>query len=525
MDKFIELISGEVKKFLISNGYVWLGEHVRIILVVLLCTGLFPTIYKLLTYIYKFFKKRKLAKDLHPFYDRSVTDKATELFVPTKCQNLDPSRENEPKESHAFATKEKLIPFFIKKAFNADSEEHRYYLVLADSGMGKTTFMINLFTCYQNRFFGKTYNIRLLPLGDDRIDESIDRIEDDKKINTILLLDGLDDDPKAWPDHDKRLRELMQKVRLFREVVITCRTQFFASASDEPYETGVRKYDTEGGGQYTFKKIYLSPFDDKDIKIYLNKKFGRFNVLNRQKKVLAKSIVEKSPNLMVRPMLLSYIDDLISPIENIDQRSPIKYDYPHEIYEVLINKWILREAKRVPAERRQEFIENLYFFSEQVALRMLANRKEERGLFIKASDILPLAKSFDIDLDELELKGRSLLNRNTEGKFKFAHKSILEYLIALHAYQNRKTSKTSEENLEIISPVDFEGLDQAKRFFVEMVIGFKQQQAIFNDFRYTATTHARIGSKKINISDILEIKYRDYVPEWENSHTLILKKK
>jgi hypothetical protein len=521
MEKFIELISENIRNFLINKGYIWLGEHFSIILVGLLCTGLFSTIYKILKYLYSLEQKRKLAKDLHPFYDKPVIDKAVEFFVPTKCQNVDPCRENEPRESYAFTTREKLIPFFMKKAFNANNEQ-RYYLVLGDSGMGKTTFMINLFVRYQNRLFGKKYNIRLFPLGDDRVDEFIDRIEDSQKVKTILLLDGLDDDPKAWNDQGKRLRDLMQKCRLFREVIITCRTQFFPSESQEPYETGVRKFDTEGGGQHIFRKIYLSPFDDKDIKIYLNKKFGRLNILNHQKKALAQMIVVKSPNLMVRPMLLSYIDDLILPID--DQRTPIKYDYPHEIYEVLIGKWILRESRRVPVEMQREFIENMYLFSKEIALKIHKNMKDASGLFIEASDILPLAKSFEINLDELELKGRSLLNRNTEGKFKFAHKSIFEYIIALQSYQNRSVTKTPDENLAIISPIDFEDLDQAKSFFADMFISFKQRPAMFSDFIYKASPEALTDGDIKHVSNVLTRKYMGYVPECRNSNTLILKK-
>ena len=508
MGNFVELISEEVKLLLIRNGYIWLGEHVKIILLGLLCTGLFPTIYKILKYIRCRSRLRKLAKDLHPFYEKPVIDKATDLFVPTKCQNIDPSNENEPRESFAFATKEKLIPFFIKKVFNADKNDQRYFLVLADSGMGKTTFMINLFTSYQNRF-AKKYNIRLLPLGDNRVDEFIAKIEDSYKINTILLLDGLDDDPKAWDNHEKRLIDLMQQTRLFREVIITCRTQFFASATHEPYETGVRKFDTEGSGQYTFRKIYLSPFDDKDIELYLDKKYGRLALFNRKRKTLAKAITKKSPNLMVRPMLLSYIDDLVLSADNGDHSTPVKYNYLHDIYEVLINKWILREARKVQAENRQEFIDNLYLFSNQVALRIIQNKRTDNGLFIKASDILPLAQSFEINLDELELKGRSLLNRNAEGKFKFAHKSIFEYFMAVHAYQKRTITKTPDGNLEITSPIDFEGLDLAKRFFAEMFISFKLHNNVSNIDHVKKT---------------LTSKYEGYVTEWSNSYTLVLKK-
>lgn len=45
-----------------------------------------------------------------------------------------------------------LIPFFIQAAFNEKSDSERFYLILADSGMGKTTFLINLYLRYHAPF-------------------------------------------------------------------------------------------------------------------------------------------------------------------------------------------------------------------------------------------------------------------------------------------------------------------------------------------------------------------------------------
>lgn len=520
MDKLIELIAGELRKIFVDNGCVWAGKHVHVILLALLSTGLLPTTYKLLKFIYDLLKKRKLESDLHPFYDKTVTDKAVDLFVQTKCQNIDPARENEPKESFAFATKEKLIPFFINKAFRTDRNEQRYYFVLADSGMGKTTFMINLFTRYQNKFIGKKHNIILLPLGDDKVDEFIDKISEAQQRNTILLLDGLDDDPKAWNNHKKRLGDILSKIRLFRVIVITSRTQFFASAAEEPYETGIRKYDTDGGGQYVFNKMYISPFDEDDINAFLNKKFGKLPVFNWEKKNLARLIVNKSPNLMVRPMLLSFIDDLVSTGDDSVRSAPVKYTYTYEIYEVLIDKWLQREAKRVPVEKRYDFIENLYYFSNQVALLMCRG-----SLLIEASHIVPLARSFEIELEELDLKGRSLLNRNLDGKFKFAHKSIFEYFLAANAYQNRNIAQTPG-GMTIVASLDLYDFDLAKSFFVEMCFGFKKYSAVFDGYGHPkrGRLEDREASQQKLIIDILGMKYKDTVPEWIDSRTLFFKK-
>ena len=44
-----------------------------------------------------------------------------------------------------------LTTFNIKDAFDEKKESNKYYLILADSGMGKTTFMINLYVRYHSK--------------------------------------------------------------------------------------------------------------------------------------------------------------------------------------------------------------------------------------------------------------------------------------------------------------------------------------------------------------------------------------
>ena len=76
-----------------------------------------------------------LSKDLHPFFTPVEIKNATQYYVPTKCQNIAPSKELEPAHTHAFAAKEKLIPFFLKKGFKYEADEQRFYIILADSGI------------------------------------------------------------------------------------------------------------------------------------------------------------------------------------------------------------------------------------------------------------------------------------------------------------------------------------------------------------------------------------------------------
>jgi len=407
-----------------------------------------PFVWGLVVKLWQFRQQRKLQRDLFPFYSKQEIQRATQYYVETSCQNIAPSKEDEPRQTHAFATKQKILPFFLKQAFKSDKDDCQFYMVLADSGMGKTTFLINLYLRYTDQFVKPPYKIRLLPLAAPEVDKEIEAIKDDEKKQTILLLDAFDEDIKALQDHQARLNELVQKVWKFREVVITCRTQFFPTEEEEPKETGILQYGGEGGVR-EFRKVYLSPFDDDNITTYLNKRFAYWHWRKKRK---ARQIVEKCPNLMVRPMLLSHIDDLLG--------SDSPYTATYMVYAELIHKWVEREAKKVEPANPLPYQEKLFEFSRAIAVDMYRKRKERQGrLLIPAAEIQPFADEHGVRLSEMEMKSRSLLNRNAQGEYKFSHKSILEYFLAEEALFNAEFRKE----------LSFDGMDQARTFFQEMV--------------------------------------------------------
>lgn len=407
-------------------------------------------IIKLGAKLYKLRQQRRLNRDLHPFYDGIEIQHATQYYVETKCQNIAPSKDEELGRTHAFAPKEDIIPFFLNKAFNPHKDESQFYIVLADSGMGKTTFLINLYLRYHEQFFGASYQMKLFPLGFPDVDTYIEKMPDTEKKNTILLLDAFDEDINAVRDYKTRLNKLIQKVLGFREVVITCRTQFFPSEEEEPKETGVLRFGG-AGGERIFRKLYLSPFDKKDIQVYLRK---RFSWLQQAKRAKAQKIVESCPNLMVRPMLLSYIEDLLK------REQP--YNTTYEVYAELIDRWIERETYKVPTDRRKHYMEELYQFSREIAVDLYRNREQRQGrLLISGAEIQPFADKHGVTLSEMEMKSRSLLNRNALGEYKFSHKSVLEYFLAEEAFFNP----------EFREEFKFEGMEQAEAFFDEMIWG------------------------------------------------------
>jgi hypothetical protein len=438
-----------------------------------------------------------LNENLRPYFSTNDVDRATRYYIPTKYQNVSPSADDEPGKSHIASARELLLPMFLNRAFKNNSDNTKYYLILADAGMGKTTFLINLFLSYTSRpirnLFGwnENQNIKLFPLGSPDIWADIEKIEN--KRDTILLLDAFDEDVKAVDDYDARMKEILETTKEFKEIVITCRTQFFPSDKEIPDDTG---YTTFGGEQetYKFQRVYLSVFDETDIKKYLKQRFSFFQFSKRKR---AFKIVKKSPNLVMRPMLLSYINDFV------EANRTFKYSY--EIYEVLIDKWIERESKKLGIRKKygseEKYRELLLGFSQTLAANLYEKRDERGGYFITKDDFIKDTNGLQItDVDnygmtETEVRSKSLLNRNAEGKYKFSHKSILEYFLAKELIQNGK----------FLSTFDFDGMSVTEMFLNEMIEPFRKVKGEFstlNFFDYSlkdVTSTTRIDPKSPEI--------------------------
>ena len=382
MEKILELLfkllSNPLSDFFRLIGF---SDHTGKVPTVIVVVLIIWSAANLLKVLQKGIKYNRTARELLYFrYNYRDFKHKYNLFIPTQGQNLSPIYEEEPELRTKYIVKRPLIPYFLKTAFNEKKESDKFYLILADSGMGKTTFMINLYLQYHSFFnFRRKYKMKLFPFGDNDIIRWIKEIKPEEARDTILLLDAFDEYkallPPEIPDglsdderFRKRLDEVVENVKDFREVVITSRTQYFPGQEDMPYELKILRYDREGF--HALAKLYISPFDKKEIKRYLNKKYGVFKLWNRNKKQIAASLVQKSPKLMMRPMLHSYIDYLV------DEKKVFRNTY--EIYQTLINKWLEREAnkRKYKSEEREKYKRDLYALSRLAALEIYQKKNK-----------------------------------------------------------------------------------------------------------------------------------------------------
>lgn len=469
MEDIIEVLS-RLSPFTSFFEYLGAGKETSAILSTLLSLLICYGFVLLTRRLYKGYKEVKKAREeIRPQVDYKMEQLARQYYIPTQYQNASPTRQEEPGFTHKYVARNKLIPFFINMAFDERQQADRFYLVLGDSGMGKTTFMINLYFSYHSFWSRRKYKLKLFRFANTDTLDLVKAISIDEARNTILLLDALDEDHNILSTDEKvsdadafrnRVDEIITAVRNFREVIITCRTQYFPGQEDDPYELKILRPDEKG--YYTLNKIYISPFTEGEVKKYLGKKFGVLPFINRKKKKLATEIISRSKNLIVRPMLLSYIDYLLE-----DGKV---YDSTYELYRVLIEKWLIRESeKRKLIGERQGFIDKLREVSKKIAVRTYQNWKINGKLYLSREESVEIAQQSGIELKPAEVTGQSLLTTDGMGNWRFAHRSILEFFLAQMAL----------DNITFFRDFNFSGMDMAERFYNE-----ENKEYIFipNDF-------------------------------------------
>lgn len=360
--------------------------------------------------IFEKFRNAKILEEKlkHGPFDKNTIINATRYFIRPKSQNIDPAQELELRHALA-ATREDLISKIDHFIFEDTTSKHLF--ILADSGTGKTTFMLNYFAYNENKKNKYKAKIAMYPLGFQDVDEWISKIDNKEEI--ILFLDALDEDTKAVPDHKKRISELMLLCEKFKKVIITCRTQFFPKDEEIPVETGtIRVGPCKAGDSkcYCFRKIYLSPFDDDDIRSYIKLIHPFYHFIKREKCLrVALSI----PNLAVRPMLLAYIPDIVH-----QNKATAKII---DLYEIMIDAWCKRESSWI----RPSDMMNI---SGMLAVDIYTNRESRQMERVSYAELVAILPQISQDMPSWKISSRSLLNRDALGNFKFAHRSIMEYL-------------------------------------------------------------------------------------------------
>ncbi len=332
---------------------------------------------------------------------------------------------------------ERVNEFFQGKLPLEKDGRHQMF-ILSDAGMGKTSLLLMIKLMHLTSFWPKGHNCELFKLDEDSLKRMCAVSEKGK---TVLLLDALDEDRHAWKRIRERLEELLQISEDFRRVIISCRTQFFPTMEPDAFGRAEIKVFSSG---YHCPVLYLSPFSDKQVSDFIEKKFCltwqhrlrlKTGFIRRQRK-RAVQLLDHMQDLRMRPMLLQHIDKLLA--INDQQKSNA-----YTIYQVLIHEWLDREVRKLRGQHdiKMRVPERKELF---YACLLVAEHMERRGRRVIAERDLQelIHKDKNIRwLEQFELGGRSLLNRNSDRAFRFSHYTIQEFLLACCVANDRFTDK------------------------------------------------------------------------------------
>lgn len=436
-------------------------------------------LYWVCVYAYKHIKKRRSINDLHPYFTKDDVKQLLSLYIPAKAQSVLSSKSGKPKR----AQPERLLKL-LKRDF-LTNRNYRFCLILGDTGLGKTTFLVRFYTWYSSQIYvlRRKYRVKLVLFDFNNTDalEIVRSIED--KANSILLLDGFDEDVKASNDFKSRLRQIEKVCSDFRKIIITCRTQFFSSLSEEPTITTIRETDPLIKGFEKYFKVYMSPFSEVESKRYIRRKFSFFkrgysrNTLINRRKALV--VFRKIKKLLVRPLLLANIEHLLDAEDS---------KYTFELYQKLIMNWLEREFGVVKDPR---YPTKIFKLSTELAFNMWNNRSSRNGLFISKTEIISFVEKSNVNINDFHLRTRSLLNRN-DTHYKFSHKSFFDFFLANHAFTHPEGTDTS---------LLFKDFNVAGQFYHEMV-----NHSIFDSSDFDATVEFEGNSNLKTSTKYLKIK-------------------
>lgn len=393
-------------------------------------------------------KRRFLRESVHnelSYMEWKDVEYALNQYIPTRYSRNgnDPGYYEEPVPEEISSEQDEskqplLIEHFLSYEFDG-RYNGKFYLCLADCGMGKTTFLINL---YYRMMKEKKYPCKFVFLCEENCMEKIKAIKD--RSHTILLLDALDENDQAQKNYQKFITELERETMSFYRVVITSRTNFFETASKERLSGQVRS----GGTTKKIadcKKYYITPFTDSDIQKLLKIRF-RFKP---RKYKQAWEFIQGKKNLSVRPMLLHYIEELIE--------KGVAFEYDFQLYEALFQSWVEREAGSIHEDQGQQFYEECVVLAKQIYYQWMKN-----GLVgIQISELE--GNTALQQLKNIKFKGHALLNRTNDGVYKFSHKSFWEYMLAKLAMSDISFANDLMLNNTVYS------FDRASAFVEEMM--------------------------------------------------------
>jgi uncharacterized protein YjbI with pentapeptide repeats len=123
-------------------------------------------------------------------------------------------------------------------------------------------------------------------------------------------------------------------------------------------------------------------------------------------------------SLRFRPLLLAHIEDILA--------SETKIWNEYSIYHALVDVWLMREERKFLRLKNPNLTKRALW----QACTLIAETMQERNK--RSLTMAELQELIELDpaIERVEIGGRSLMNRNSDGAYRFSHFTIQEFLLA-----------------------------------------------------------------------------------------------
>ncbi len=307
---------------------------------------------------------------------------------------------------------------------------HQLFL-LAEAGMGKTSLLLMIKLMQLAGFWPSGCRCELFRLGADSLAQ-IAAVEG--KADTVLLLDGLNEDRTARCRTLERLRELIGAAWAFRRVIITCRSHFFPEAlADSSGQLHIR-----GLSGCCCPVLHISPFDLRQAQTLIRRRLpwnGALRGCNMvRQRARAAQLLAQSEELRRQPLLLQQIEILI---ESADGREGWTL---YSLYEALLVGWLDRKLRNLRVLRPDclRLPERAEMFNACVRVALWMERQDQQEIAGQHLWELLCEDANTCWLDRFEPDCGAVLRKTQDQAFRFSHAVFREFLLACALISDRQ---------------------------------------------------------------------------------------
>lgn len=304
--------------------------------------------------------------------------------------------------------------------------------------------------------FVKEYPCLLIFDGFDEVGQKLNAEQQTGLLNKLIEIF-----PKSIYQKDlERLREdddvkEQSTVPVNSRILISCRTHFFKSyAQQEAFHQLYYRNETSisAGEIKNYQIYYLLPFTKEQIQSYLINWLGKEDA---EKAITFINNVHDLSGLSERPLMLNLIRDLLPELQEEFKTNP--HINASTLYKLLFDKVGYRDNEKhlIPLDEKRKLLGRfaLYLWQQGVTTLyvddldswMLEHRNDYPQLSIKLN-----SGQYDPELILQDLHNASLLVRDNDDEYRFAHTSFLEFFVAVGIFDTVIGSDNTEQGFDSI---------------------------------------------------------------------------